>query len=97
VFDFNKIQLKLNYIGNSTPATDSDIEELEKYCGHRLPENLRIIFQNYNGATPEAPYFHVEIEPGIQVEMEIARFLFLNEKKKFPRMFGGKLRTIENI
>ena len=49
MFDFNKIKMKPGHGPNfELPATNSQIEELEQYCGHALPENLKTIFRNFS-------------------------------------------------
>lgn len=86
MFNFNKIGMKPSYFSGYKPAaTDAQIIEIEKHCGHNLPENLKTILRNYNAGEPEAKYFEV-INPltGLPGEMELYKFYHLDDKKEIP-------------
>lgn len=86
MFDFSKIKMEPSYTTGFKPAaTDAQIAELEKHCGHVLPENYKTILKNYNGGHPEARYFDViDEEIGIPLEWKIYKFYYLDDNKKIP-------------
>jgi len=94
MFDFSKIEMTPGYGSNfELGATTSQIEEIEQYCGHALPENLKIILQHYNGGDPEARYFEVKDDTEIPGEMEISRFFILNDEKDVPANIWWKIKN----
>jgi len=95
MFDFSKINFQAtNTAGFKAPATDVQITELEKYCGHTLPENLKFILKNYNGGAPAACYFDVpDPDTGILLEWELNRFYVLDDNEGSPINIWGVIKN----
>jgi hypothetical protein len=84
MFDFNKIKMRpRSSKGYKPAATDEQIAELEKYCGHALPENLKIILKKFNGSSPSATYFDVVDKNDLlfPYQYQLAMFFYLDENK----------------
>ena len=82
MFDFSKLKMRPRYPGGYKPAaTAAQIDELEKYCGHSLPENYKRVLNDYNGSSPEAEYFDVINEDGVPGEYRLALFYYLDDNK----------------
>ena len=89
MFDFSKIGMRpSDPSGYEPPATDEQIAQLEKHCGHPLPENYKYILKNYNGCRPKAQYFDV-LSPytGILGEWQL----------KFFYCLGGGVVTTRDV
>ena len=84
MFDFSKINMRpRNGIDFKPAATDAQIAELEKYCGHTLPENYKTILRTYHYSSPKVNCFHVMDEViGIPGEYELGTFYFLDDNNK---------------
>jgi hypothetical protein len=85
MFDFGKIgMIPLDDDFKQAP-TEEQIAELEKYWGHTLPENYKIILKNYHGGIPEAKDFDaVDEETGASLGYELHNFFSVDEHKERP-------------
>ena len=81
MFDFSKLKMTPSFgLNFDPPATDAQIEELEQYIKHSLPENLKIILKNYNGGQPSLKYFHaLHPEYNTTGAMKLSHFYFLDD------------------
>jgi hypothetical protein len=71
--------------GFKPAATETQIEELEKHCGHILPENYKSILRNFNGGAPEVTYFDViDEDTGVPLEWTLHKFYYLDNHKEIP-------------
>jgi len=86
MFDFNKIGMKARYsTGYKPEVTNMEITELEKHCGHSLPQNYKFILKHYHGGIPEAQAFDaMDGEMDIPVGFELHNFYIVNEHKNRP-------------
>ncbi|CAM2932185.1 SMI1/KNR4 family protein [Legionella worsleiensis] len=86
MFDFNKLEMTPIYSKDFRPGTsDEQIIELEKHCGHPLPENYKYILKNYNGSRPNFKYFDViDEKDGIPLEYELGDFYIVDENRNKP-------------
>lgn len=55
---FHLSQLQFNFI--ESPATEEEINELQKYIAHPLPELYKEICRHYNGGAPKLNYYDDE-------------------------------------
>ncbi len=86
MFNFDKIKMiPCSPSGFKPQATKIQIEELERYCGHSLPENYKTILKNYNYGRPTANYFNViDSTNNLTVEWELNKFYSLDKNKDSP-------------
>jgi hypothetical protein len=94
MFDFNKIKMRpRSSKGYKPAATDEQIAELEKYCGHALPENLKIILRRFNNSSPSATYFDVLDEGGsFPYRYELSSFYYLDENKNLSNNIWWQIK-----
>ncbi|KTC84358.1 SMI1/KNR4 family protein [Legionella drozanskii] len=99
MFDFSKIGMKPTYSSNfEPPATEDQIAELERYCGHSLPENYKIILRNYNAGSPEAKYFDaIDEETGVLLEWKLHNFYILDDDKEIPANIWWVIENYQDI
>ncbi len=95
MFDFNKIGMRpRSSSGYKAAVTDDQIAELEHYCGHALPDNYKLMLQNFNGGEPEAKCLRVvDQKTGIPLKHELLDFFIVDEHKELPLNIWW---TIEN-
>lgn len=86
MFDFKIIGMRPSYSENfKSGATEEQIMDLEKHCGHPLPESYKFLLKNYNGSRPKAKYFDViDEEDGIPLEYELGDFYIVDENRNIP-------------
>ena len=92
MFDFKKINIRPPFSsGFELKPTQAEIAELEKYCGHSLPDDYKYILEHFNGGYPETNKFEsLDIETGIPLEFEISKFFFLMPIKNLTTIYGGR-------